>query len=69
MASIPGSHYDIFAPGQTVNFGVTADPNTVPPPVPGDFNLEVITNATGTGSFATAAGYQASRSCRLTAMS
>jgi Ca2+-binding RTX toxin-like protein len=58
MASIPGSHYDIFAPKQSVSFGVTADPNTLPPPVSGDFNLEVITNASGTGSFATAAGYQ-----------
>src|SRR5437773_2503979 len=58
MASIPGSHYDVFAGSQTVNFGVTADPNNVPAPVPGDFNLEVVTNASGTGSFATAAGYQ-----------
>src|SRR5436189_67779 len=58
MASIPGSHYDVFAGSQTVNFGVTADPNNVPAPVSGDFNLEVVTNATGTGSFLTAPGYQ-----------
>src|SRR5205814_1388634 len=29
-----------------------------PPPVPGDFNLEVVVNATGTGSYATEPGYQ-----------
>src|SRR5437773_11935754 len=58
MASIPGSHYDVFAGNQTVNFGVTPDPNNVPPPVSGNFNLEVVTNATGTGSFLTAPGYQ-----------
>src|SRR5438067_8923245 len=58
MASIPGSHYDIFAPKQTVNFGVTTDPNNVPAPVAGAFNLEVVTNGTGTGSFTTAPGYQ-----------
>src|SRR5690348_1872594 len=58
MASVPGSHYNIFAGSQTVNFGVTSDPNNVPPPVAGDFNLEVVTNASGTGSFSTASGYQ-----------
>ena len=58
MASIPGSHYDIFAGNQTVNIAVTADPNVVPPPVPGDFNLEVVVNATGAGSGTPAAGYQ-----------
>ena len=58
MASIPGSHYDIFAPGQTVNIAVTPDPNSVPPPVPGGFNLEVITNATGIDKLTPATGYQ-----------
>ena len=58
MASIPGSQYDVYAGGQTINFGVTTDPNTVPPPVGGDFNLEVVVNATGTGSYNTASGYQ-----------
>ena len=58
MASVPGSHYSIFAGNQVVNFGFTADPNNVPAPVAGDFNLEVITNASGTGSFATFSGYQ-----------
>src|SRR5438067_11181553 len=58
MASIPGSHYEIFAPGQTVNFGLTYDANSFAPPVPGEFNLEVIINATGTGSYPTPPGYQ-----------
>src|ERR1700730_225509 len=58
MASIPGSQYDVYAGGQTINFGVTTDPNTVPPPVGGDFNIEVVVNATGTGSYNTASGYQ-----------
>src|SRR5947207_15718973 len=58
MASIPGSHYEIFAPGQTVNFGLTYDPNSFAPPVPGEFNLEVIINSTGTGNYPTPPGYQ-----------
>jgi hypothetical protein len=58
MASIPGSHYDVFAPGQTVNFNLTYDPNSFGPPVPGEFNLEVIINATGTGNYPTPPGYQ-----------
>ena len=58
MASIPGSHYNVFVSNQVVNFGMTTDPNNVPAPVAGNFNLEVITNASGTGSFSTASGYQ-----------
>src|SRR5947207_9729956 len=58
MASIPGSHYNIFSGNQVVNFGVTTDPNNPPAPISGDFNLEVVSNASGTGAFATAAGYQ-----------
>src|SRR3984893_8455363 len=58
MASIPGSNYDVFARSQAVNFGVTPDANNDPAPVAGDFNLEVITNASGTGSFTTASAYQ-----------
>ena len=58
MASITGSQYDVYAGGQTINFGITSDPNNVPPPVGGDFNLEVVVNATGTGSYNTASGYQ-----------
>jgi len=54
----PGSQYVFFAPGQPVNAVTTTDPNNVPPPAPGNFNLEVVVNSTGTGSYATAPGYQ-----------
>jgi len=50
--------YVVFAPGQPMNAVTTTDPNNVPPPVPGDFNLAVVVNATGTGSYATPSGYQ-----------
>src|SRR3954465_1273718 len=43
MARIPGSPYDIFiTTGQRINFGITTDPDNPPPPVFGDFNLEVV---------------------------
>src|ERR1051326_7989815 len=58
MATVPGTHYDVFAPGQVINFGQTYDANSFAPPVPGEFNLEVIINATGTGNYATPPGYQ-----------
>jgi Ca2+-binding RTX toxin-like protein len=54
----PGSQYVFFAPGQPMNAVTTTDPNNVPPPAPGNFNLEVVVNATGTGSYMTAPGYQ-----------
>src|SRR5437762_3539166 len=50
--------YVFFAPGQPMNAVTTTDPNNVPPPAPGNFNLDVVVNATGTGSFATAPGDQ-----------
>ncbi|MBV9587278.1 MAG: hypothetical protein JO213_20585 [Alphaproteobacteria bacterium] len=50
MASIPGTHYDVFSGNQAVNFGG---------PISGDFNVEVITNGSGTGNFALAPGFQA----------
>src|SRR5438067_5922480 len=58
MASIPGSHYDVYVPGQTVDFGLTYDANSFAPPVSGEFNLEVIINSTGTGNYPTPPGYQ-----------
>ena len=57
-ASFAGPQYAFFAPGQPVNVVTTTDPNNVPPPVPGDFNLAVVVNATGTGNYATPPGYQ-----------
>jgi Ca2+-binding RTX toxin-like protein len=44
MASIPGGQYNVFAQGgQQVNVVTTPDGNNPPPPIPGEFNLEVIT--------------------------
>ena len=57
-SSPPSPQYVFFAPGQPINVATTTDPNNPPPPVLGDFNLEVVVNATGTGSYATAPGYQ-----------
>src|SRR5437763_3282317 len=57
MASIPGSHYDVYAGGQTINFGVTSTPGNPPPPVPGDFNIEVIVPPSN-ANVNTPAGYQ-----------
>ena len=65
MALIPGTNYDVFVTtGQTINFGVTSDPNNPPPPVPGDFNLDFVVNATGTGSFSTRPDIRGWRSSR-----
>ena len=44
MASIPGSQFVATAPGQTVNVIETSD-GSVPPPIAGQFNLEVWTGA------------------------
>src|SRR5207248_4618792 len=58
MASIPGSHYDIFAPNQTVDMALTYDANSAAPPVSGEFILEIVINSTGTGNYPTPPGYQ-----------
>src|SRR5436190_10656086 len=55
---MPGSQYVFFAPGQPINVVPTGDPPNPPPPAPGDFNLELVINATGTGSYMRAPGYQ-----------
>src|SRR5438045_7465391 len=41
-------------PGQPINVVPAGDPPNPPPPAPGDFNLELVLNATGTGSYMTA---------------
>jgi Ca2+-binding RTX toxin-like protein len=44
MASIPGGQYNAFAQGgQQVNVVMTTDGQNLPPPILGEFNLEVIT--------------------------
>jgi hypothetical protein len=47
-----------FAPGQTLNLVTTTTGTNLPPAIPGEFNLEQIANGTGSGSYATAPGYQ-----------
>ena len=47
MASIPGGQYSFFAGGQAVNVVTTPDGTNLPPPVPGKFNLELITSLSG----------------------
>src|SRR5258705_8943863 len=43
MASIPGGQYNVLAQGgQQVNVVMTSDGNNLPPPILGQFNLEVI---------------------------
>src|SRR5215472_14672572 len=45
MASIPGGQYNAFAQGgQQVNVVMSPDGQNLPPPIPGEFNLEVITD-------------------------
>src|SRR5208282_1533340 len=45
MASIPGGQYAFFATGQAVNVVTAPYGLNVPPPIPGDFNLELITSS------------------------
>src|SRR5262245_28084222 len=57
MASIPGGQYNAFAQGgQQVNVVTSSDGQNFPPPVPGQFNLEVITG--GVVPSGLAPGYQ-----------
>lgn len=55
MASIAGSQFDATA-GTPVNVVITSDGSSLPPPVPGDFNLEVWTG--GNPPTSPASGYQ-----------
>jgi Ca2+-binding RTX toxin-like protein len=57
MASIPGGQYSFFAAGQAVNVVTTADGTNLPPPIGGEFNLEVVTSPQGT-SYSLPLGYQ-----------
>jgi Ca2+-binding RTX toxin-like protein len=56
MASIPGGQYSFFAAGQAVNVVTTADGSHLPLPVPGEFNLELVTSLNGPSDLPT--GYQ-----------
>jgi Ca2+-binding RTX toxin-like protein len=44
MASIPGGQYTFFAAEQAINVVTTSDGTNLPPPILGDFNLELITS-------------------------
>src|SRR6516164_2247854 len=44
MASVPGGQYSFFANGEDVNVVFTPDGSNLPPPIAGEFNLEVITD-------------------------
>jgi Ca2+-binding RTX toxin-like protein len=57
MASIPGGQFTFSAAHQPVNLVVAASGASLPPPIPGDFNLEVITSPIGT-SYPLPPGYQ-----------
>src|SRR5438876_746304 len=47
MASVPGGQYAFFASSENVNVVLTPNGNNLPPPIAGEFNLEVITSPTG----------------------
>ena len=57
MASIPGGQFTFSAAHQPVNVVVAASGAALPPPIPGDFNLDVITSPIGT-SYPLPPGYQ-----------
>src|SRR5215472_12570077 len=47
MASIPGGQYTFFAAGRPVNVVTTTDGGHLLPPIPGEFNLELVTSLSG----------------------
>ncbi|HEU0215821.1 MAG TPA: hypothetical protein VFQ90_04115, partial [Stellaceae bacterium] len=56
MASIPGSQFDATAGGTPVNVQETSG-GPLPPPTPGQFNLEVWTGPLGSAPSTPQAGY------------
>src|ERR1700747_773169 len=55
MTSIPSGQFTFSAANKPINVVVTPNGQNMPPPVPGDFNLEVVTG----NANSLAAGYQA----------
>ena len=47
-----------FSTAQPINANASSDGNNLPAPISGRFNLELITNETGSGRYPTASGYQ-----------
>jgi len=58
MSAIGWTTRTYFAPGLPLNLVYTATGSNLPAPMAGQFNLELFNNGTGTGSIATAPGYQ-----------
>jgi hypothetical protein len=58
MSAIGWTTRVYFAPGLPANPVYTTTGSNLPAPLAGQFNLELIDNGTGTGSIATASGYQ-----------
>src|SRR5207253_9521605 len=56
MASVPGGQYTFFANGSNANVVATPDGSGLPPPVAGEFNLELLIS--GHGSASIPPGYQ-----------
>src|SRR5271166_4009592 len=47
MASIPGGQYSFFASGENIKVVTTANGSHLPPPITGEFNLELVTSLSG----------------------
>jgi len=43
MASVPGGQFTFFAANKPINAVFTPDGSSLPRPIHGDFNLEVVT--------------------------
>ena len=50
MASVPGGQYSFFADGKNVNVVATPDGSSMPPPLAGQFNLELLTSGFGSAT-------------------
>ena len=57
MASIPGGQFTFSAANMPVNVVVTSNGQSMPPPIAGAFNLELVTSPVGT-AYALPPGYQ-----------
>lgn len=56
MTSVPGGQFQTSANGEKVNVVTTPDGSHLPPPIGGEFNLEVVTSTGGSSDLP--AGYQ-----------
>lgn len=56
MTSVPGGQFQVSANGEKVNVITTPDGSHLPPPISGEFNLEVVTSPGGASELPT--GYQ-----------